>query len=325
MEARPTRIDLWGKGHRVTRSTEEFQRLVPLRREAASLLEEAVDGFEQWPTLLDSLHKGAARRLPEQYCIRIAEHEAAVVVPHQMHDAHDRPSILIVVVYLSIDWTSHDELINRISAGHALGVRLGTEVAETLSGPNLHVTDELRRGVFLSRRLRDLGDIPVRDREYWVDLLTAVARFRGIVGIATPRMAAFGANVVVGTRTEAERAGADGFFDQRSRRLIPFGKRLVTWQNEPTTAHSSVPPSGLAPDLLTHVLEMRDRLERVEASVDRIADVEERLEAVGKEVSETNRRVEVVDRRVEQVQRQSQHTGGLIEAMFNYFRSFFPK
>ena len=324
------RLDLWGKGHRVTRGTEEFQRLLPVRRgEESSLLEAAVDRYNEWPTLLDSLHKGAARSLREQYCVRITEHEAAVAVPHATRDAHDRPSVLICIVYLCIDWTNHEEIVDRICAARTLAVRVGSELVEALSGASSRASEDLRNGTFLAERTFDLHKETLDDRSFWMDLFSAVARFRGIDGIATPRMAVFGANVIVGTRTEAERAGCDGFFDQRSRRLIPIGERLVTWQGEEPRA--LLTQGQNPPDLVTHVLEIRDRLERVEASVDRIAtqvegsatrDASRKVDAMHDQIIETHRKVDEVDRHVEQIRRQSHIMSTMLEAMFDYVKRF---
>jgi hypothetical protein len=334
------KIDLWGKGHRVTRTSEEFQRIAPPKRaEAPSFLQGSVDRFEHWPVLLDSLHKGAPRSLPEQYCVLVTEHEAAVAVPHATRDGHDRASILVVVAYVPIDWKVHVELVNRVCRARSLCVRLGAEFAKTVSGANQGVSDNLKKGTYLQDGGYDLGVERAGELAFWEELMGGVARYRGIRGVATPRMYTLGANVVIGTRAEAERAGADGFFDQRTRQLVSLGERLLTWQPEGSTAPAAAPRTPEPSDVVTHVLEMRDRLEHVEATVDRMAS---RLEAaatpepsktgtmneIRQAVDSANRRVEAkieaIDRRAQQHERESRSVGEqileIVGAMYGYVR-----
>ncbi len=338
------RIDLWGKGHRVTRTSEEIQRLAPPKRaELPSLLEATVDRFGCWPALLDSLHKGAPKSLLEQFCVLITEHQAAVAVPHATRDAHDRPSILIVVAYVDVDWKVHDELVKRICSARALCVRLGSDVAEQLAGADQGVSDQLRKGSFLQVGY-DLDLEKADDQPFWEELMGGVARFRGITGIATPRMFAFGANVIVGTRAEAERAGADGFFDKRTRQLVSIGDRLVTWQSDEPSSPAAVQPRTPDPtDVVTHVLEVRDRLEHVEATVDRIAfrledntgskaNEARKSDELRKEAAEANRRIEArmeeMDRRAEQFRgewrRWGEHLLEMVDATYKVIRRFLP-
>ena len=266
-------IDLWGKGHRVTRGSGEFQRLAPLKQSAtSSSLEMSMDRFEQWPSVLDSLHKAVPSSLSEQYCVLVTEHEVAVVVPHASRDAHERPSVIVVVAYVPIDWRLHAELVARIGRARSLCVRLGKEVAMALSGRNEDVSTRLRAGTFLPAEGHELSVERAPDQAFWEELMGGVARFRGITGVATPRMFALGANVIVGTRAEGQRAAADGFFDPRSLQLVSLGARLHTWQSESAkTSGTPAAPQNLDPDVATHLLELRDKLERVEATVEQVA------------------------------------------------------
>ncbi len=314
-------VDVWGKGHRVTRASEEFQRLAPPKRTLEpSPLETRVDRYQNWPALLASLYKGAPRSLPEQFCVLVTEHEAAVAVPHASRDAHNRDSVVVIVAYVEVDWKSHDVLVDSICRAHALCVRLGAEWARSIAGENQSITESLRKGTFLVDGGYELSLERPEDQAFWEDLMAGVARFRGVAGVATPRMFSFGANVIVGTRAEAERAGAEGFFDQRAMQITSIGKRLVTWQPEESKGSSvAARRQPEDPDVLTHVLEVRDRLERVEASVERVtAKIEERaatgrgaesgMGEIREVVEATSRRVEArieaMDRRAEQSHRQ---------------------
>jgi hypothetical protein len=320
------RIDLWGKGHRVTRATEEFQRLVPLHRSAPSTLEAAVDSFERWPELLDSLYKCVAKTLPDQYCVRIMEREAMVATPHAVRDAHERDSILIAIAYVAIDWKDHKELVNRIVGARALSVGLGSSLSADLSGANNVVSDKLRRGTFLACRDYALNGEQPQDIGLWRNVLAEVARFRGISGFATPRMRALGANVLIGTRAEAERASADGYFDKRTHALLSLGERLVTWGAEQVEIRPPTQPAPTDGDVVAHVLEIRDGLEKMEASLDRLArgvdaasveraDQERKMDEVRQAVEAGNRRLEAMDGRVTEMHRDARHSqSALLEA-----------
>jgi hypothetical protein len=322
---RSARIDLWGKGHRVTRETEEFQRLVPARRaEPASALETFVDHFDRWPELLDSLYKSVPKALPEQYCLRIVEQEALVATPHAVRDAHDRDSVLLVLAYVDIDWKDHRELVRRISGARGVSVKLGAEVSSDLSGANTSVSERLRTGTFLASRDYPLEGAVPEDPEWWRDMLAEVARFHRVHGVSTPRMKAMGANVIVGTRAEAERAAADGYFDRRTRRLLAFGERLVTWASSPSEAEPATRPPAEG-DVATHLLEVRDGLEKVEATVDRLsrgldaaaklrADEVRKADEIRKAVETVNRRHESVERRVEEMHQDTKRSFSLIQA-----------
>jgi len=195
------KVDVWGKGHRVTRASEEFQRLAPAKRiPEASPLEMRIDRFQNWPALLASLYKGAPKSLPEQFCVLVTEHEAAVAVPHASRDAHNRDSVVVTIAYVAVDWKSHAILVDSICRAHTLCVRLGSEFAGAIAGENQLITDRLRKGTFLAEGGYDLSLEGLEDQALWEHLMAGVARFRGVAGVATPRMLALGANVIVGSR-----------------------------------------------------------------------------------------------------------------------------
>ena len=107
-----------------------------------------------------------------------------MAVPHATRDAHARPSFLVLVAYVDIDWTRHDELVSRTSAARALGMRVGRELGAMLSASNPATTEQLREGTFLAERRFDLSHETPVDGPFWKELLSAVARFRGIRGVA---------------------------------------------------------------------------------------------------------------------------------------------
>jgi hypothetical protein len=121
--------------------------------------------------------------------------------------------------------------------------------------------------------------------------MSAVKKWNGITGISTPRLLTLGANVVLGTKYEAERATQqfqiDGFFDARDRDIKILSDRLTLWEPEfqgsaasqgegqatqtpsPVTSSEARPAYQQSPELYW----VAECLQRLTNSVDRLVDV----------------------------------------------------
>ncbi len=149
--------------------------------------------------------------------------------------------------------------------------------ADAFRGNALPVANQLRDGVFLMSRAFELDEEDADVTIDWSSVIFAVKRWRGILGVATPRMMTLGANVALGTRHEAERAQmqtrADGFFDIREKAILSLTSALVPWE-EPAPIREAV--HRVDPEVLS--------AEPVIHSLNRIANALEILAAIGQEI-----------------------------------------
>jgi hypothetical protein len=103
-----------------------------------------------------------------------------------------------------IDW-ERASLAMLVSQSAHLMKRLAQQLAEPLRRSPEHVRNQLREGTFLPNREFDLSGEAVDDEVDWTPICRQVQRWSGIRGIATPHLAGLGANVLVGTRLDADR------------------------------------------------------------------------------------------------------------------------
>jgi hypothetical protein len=162
-------------------------------------------------------------------------------------DRHRRPSLVLTTCTVGIDW--RDPQLGEIAArAVALSSRLATIYAETLRGNAELIGRQLKDNSFLSSRSFDLGEERPDQTVNWEHVISAVKKWKGITGTSTPRLLPLGANVVFGTKYEAERTKqqfpVDGFFDVRGRDIEPLTDRLNLWEPKPVP---SVPPSQERP------------------------------------------------------------------------------
>lgn len=190
-------------------------------------------------------------------------------------DRHRRPSLVLTTAIVGIDW--RNPLLGEITArAVALSSRLATTYAETLRGNPELVGKQMRDDSFLASRSFDLGEEVADQAIEWARAISAVKKWNGITGISTPRLFELGANIVLGTKYEAERVRqqfeVNGLFDVRDRDIKPLSERLKPWQPEPEAPapSSQVPPTYPPSQELRSVAES---LQDIAHSLDRLVDV----------------------------------------------------
>lgn len=147
-----------------------------------------------------------------------------------------------------IEWDG--EVAHVVARLHALSARLVAAYAGTVKGSPEHVGQQLKSGTFLADN-EFLIDSEMPNSEDWADVIRAVKEWNGVTGVASQKLVALGANVVIGTRHEAglaqSRAGIDGFYDVRDRAIRPLTKNLVRWVPRPVPDHAQSTPTPVPP------------------------------------------------------------------------------
>lgn len=267
-------VQVWGKGFRVSEDTEEFQQYVPLRGVSLSHLEGGLRSLP-WAPIIEPLYRMTDREVGAQRCVLFDARQLLALSFARSEDKHKRPSIVLVSATVDIRWDS-----NRLGAivGRtvALAGRLAAAYADTFRGNANAVADQLRSGGFLPSRIFDLDDERSDSAFDWTSVMAAVKRWRGVAGVATPRMLTAGANVALGTRHEAERAQlqccVDGYYDVRDKEISPLSTALSRWED-------AKPVQAIVNGRqVAHV-----DVEPVKHSLDRIADAMEALVDVARD------------------------------------------
>jgi hypothetical protein len=234
-------IQLWGKGYRITVDSEEFQRYVPKESAQPKGLERRIQAV-LWGGLLESLYPLREAEISGQRCVLFDVSDLMSISFAKTEDRHRRPSLVLTTCTVAIDW--RDPRLGEVTArAVALSSRLAITYAETLRGNPEIVGRQLRDNSFLTSRSFDLEAEPPDQSMEWARFISAVKKWNGITGISTPRLLALGANVVLGTKYEAERAKqqfqVDGFFDVRERDIKTLSDRLKLWEPRPGPPVSS--------------------------------------------------------------------------------------
>jgi hypothetical protein len=282
-------IQLWGKGYRISADSEEFQRYLPKDPTELKGLDRKTQTIP-WASLLESLYPLREAEVAAQRCVLFDTSDLLSVSFAKTEDRHRRPSLVLTTCTVGIDWRN-PQLGEIAARAIALSSRLATTYAETLKGNPENVGKQLRDNSFLTSRSFDLGEEHPDQAADWAHAISAVKKWNGIMGISTPRLLVLGANVVLGTKYEAERAKqqfqVDGFFDARDRDIKVLSDRLRLWEPEPQAANppseeerqthspSSVDPSQGKP-AHQHSPELywvAECLQRLTNSVDRLVDV----------------------------------------------------
>ena len=241
-------IQLWGKGYRITTDSEEFQRYVPKDSAQPKSLERKIQAF-LFGSLLESLYPLREAEIAAQRCVLFDASDLMSVSFAKTEDRHRRPSLVLTTCIVGADWRN-PQLGEITARAVALSSRLATTYAETLRGNPENVGKQLRENSFLTSRSFDLGEEHPDHTVEWADAISAVKKWNGITGISTPRLLALGANVVLGTKYEAERAKqqfqVDGFFDARDRDIKTLSDRLKLWEPKPQ------PPAPSSEERPTH-------------------------------------------------------------------------
>ena len=261
------RIQIWGKGFRVSADSEEFQRLAP--REPLRGLEGTLDRVRGWGAVLKPLYAQSAVDASRQSAVVFSPEELLATAYRRTEDRFGRPSVVIVSVCTGMAWEAA-ATSETVSCALALAHRLAAAYATEFAGNPSPVSDQLRDGSFLPRREFELRFESPYEPEQWRDIIAAVARWKGVTGVATLRLMGLGANVLIGTEHEAERARIDaeidGFYDVRSREIRPLTHDLVPWP-----AKAPAVPLQPAPD------EVAVSMRRLDATMDRLIDVVKEL------------------------------------------------
>jgi hypothetical protein len=173
----------------------------------------------------------------------------------------------------SLDWSSQTagETLSRLAA---LTSRLSDEYARSFKKNPPSVAEQLRSGAFLSNRSFDLADESRDVAVNWHDVIAAMRRLRGVNGIATPRVAAVGGNVLLATRHEAERAQheglrVDGFYDVREKDIKPLSPNLTPWVAPQVAAEPPAPSPSPRPELAA----IATSLQHIDVTLERLVDL----------------------------------------------------
>ncbi len=224
-------VAVWTKGFRVSRSSEEFQLVVPVSEEHCTLeTERRLTGLRDWGEFLSSFYGLDGRQAGAEFCVLLGKDSFTTIACYPSRDRHGRESVVMVSATASppVDSGEWPTAVLR-----ALGLcrRLGEAYATELSDNSKEVDAQLRAGRFLEDRSFDLGAGEKDPSDPLHVVLEGVATWEGVVGLASPRMVALGANVAVGTRHEADaliQHGLElaGYFDVRRQALIPITDAL---------------------------------------------------------------------------------------------------
>jgi hypothetical protein len=266
-------IQLWGKGYRVSSDSEEFQRYIPFDERQASLvgLESRLEKMP-WGKILQPFYNLTERELAAQRCVLFASEEAMALSFGRTEDKHRRPSLVLTTARIEVAWDDQDlgALIGRAAC---LCARLADAYAGAFRGNPDVIGRQLRTESFLRSRTFDLRDESIDDVIDWRSVITAVKRWRGVSGVSTPKMMSIGANVVLGTRFEAERlqsqSTVDGFFDVRERAISPLSSRLVPWEHRPP---ERMVPVVSAPPVSNPWDPLFDMLVRIDHKLDELTE-----------------------------------------------------
>lgn len=274
-------IQIWGKGFRVSEDTEEFQRCVPMVEDSLSPMETGLNVI-RWGSLLEHLYGSSERDLAGQFCILFGANEIMSISVAANTDKHRRPSLVLVAAAVGINWY-HQEPERFLPLLTALTQRLAAAYSKAFDGNPAQVQKQLKENTFLPTRTFDLSDEVPDSRQDWQKVIRAVRRWKGINGIATPRLAGLGANVVIGTRHESERAinqhFIDGYMDVRTCEIHPISAAISLWQAEAVSNQNDefveVQHSHSA-----EIQELKSSVVRIEDRLDLLVEMTKRIMAI---------------------------------------------
>lgn len=231
------KILLFGKGFRVSRSSEEFQRLVPANTKDLSnpLFVELNDGVN-WAAVCAPLYEMNDIQLGKERCLLISDTHIVCVSVALGRDAHGRPAPVVVAVSADAIWTPAGHVESTIEAGFALSSRLAPAYAESLAGAPSEVASQLVAGNFVPNG--SMNAPSVAETSEWTTIVRSARNWKGVTGVATVALVGLGANVVLGTEFEAQKAqsGGDkvaGRFVRSTGQIQPMGIGLRPWMVPP--------------------------------------------------------------------------------------------
>ncbi|WP_147443870.1 hypothetical protein [Corallococcus sicarius] len=275
-------VTVWTKGFRVSEDSDEFQRVVPPKDDFLLSLESELQKSKVWPSVLEPLYGLAEHELSTQRCMLVRSDEIGVFAVSRSEDKHSRPNLVVVLVAARIDWRDQD-LGNLVARLSNLAGRLSKHFSATFRRNPTEVQAQLRAANFLSDRKYNISEEPPSAIIDWGAIINTVRKWRGIQGVSTLKLATLGANIVLGTRGEAERLASriDGYIDMRTLQIVPLNPSLTPWAKPdeiPVGGHTSslqeTPPSlpvtSKSEDQLASI---EQSLKEISGSVSRIADV----------------------------------------------------
>lgn len=259
-------VTVWAKGFRVSEDNDEFQRVLPVKASETSFsLEDELCRPRVWVPILDPLYGLSAYDLSTQRCILLRPQEIGVISIGRSEDKHGRPSLVVVLAAMRIDWRD-PELGAQVSRAAHLSGRLAEHFAATFRRSPAEVLAQLRLSSFLSDRRYDLSEEPPGSVIDGSGIIATVRQWRGVQGVATPRFVGLGANVLLGTRDEAERSAVklDGFIDRKNFEMVPITSALNRWSSPVLDSE----PLPSAPDVAIAVPPEPSMQEQRLASID---------------------------------------------------------
>lgn len=268
--ARTAAVQVWGKGFRITADSEEFQRLVPLG-EAGFELERVLRRHSGWLGIVEQLKQMGSRDLDRQVAVLLRPDHISVLAVGSSEDKYGRWSPVVVMASTAVDW-SLDDIGGVVARMWALASRLAKEYAIVFRGARVPIQSQLKDGSFLPEAKFQLSFEAKSNGDLWTDVVAAVREWQGVTGVATPVLAALGANVVIGTKHEVSLISGlqcDGRYDLTEKRIDVVGTGLRRWPKKVEAGASPEVEQTLpAPDLRG----VEKRLERMDNSLARLTD-----------------------------------------------------
>lgn len=277
------RVQVFGKGFRVSKESEEFQRLVPNQVGALREgLETELEEYREWASLLEPLYRLPERELTAQYCVLLSKDEIMAFAFAPTEDQHKRPSVVVVTATSPVSWGELG-LPDAFDRSVGLANRLAGAYAEVFRGNERRVGEQLSKGTFLRERSLELRNERSGATLAWPFVVQAIREWQGITGVATGRLVALGANVIVGTRHEAEKANVRGaiagYYDVREQRIIAIGDKLRLWPKiaPVEVKESESEPASMDGRAHDHLQSIDATLKRMDGSIRRLVDTADSL------------------------------------------------
>jgi len=223
--------------------------------------------------VLEQLYSLSARELLSQHCILIGQSELMAISIASTLDRHGRQSLLLATATVDISW-DHTDLGDAAARLVGLSSRLASAYATAINTNPESLQNQLKENLFLPGRSFDLNDEKPNQDFPWNKIFSSVRRWKPIRGVATPKLVGIGANVLVGTKHEAERVlnqfKVDGYFDVREMEIHALSGRLSLW--EKSTVASSV-AEETPPDVRREEIQaLRETLVRIEDKLTTLTD-----------------------------------------------------
>lgn len=282
-------VQVWAKGFRITERSEEYQLIIP--NIASSLApEERRFATVDWGPILRDLYRIDDDVCAHQFFLGLTTDSINFTIVRQSRDRNDRSSVIGFSGTTPINWESSN-FTTLVSRSSHLTKRLAQKLAEPLRRAPDHIRHQLKEGTFLPNREFDLSEEPLDDEVDWAPICRQVQRWNGIQGIATPHLAGLGANVLVGTRQDAERADSiAAIIDLASGELEKITDDLRLW-GPPATAPIPIPVPGPVEPALPRVEEIVEILKEMRDDQRRIHDEQQKHYNLMESFFEFGRRV----------------------------------